>query len=514
MTTSTPNLGLVLYNSTTDSAEYFSNFRAVIAGTSLTSNFYKIDTAYGSMQTEIDDIQAGAYFTLASYISANYYEATVTGVTSYNIGMKIILSLNTASAGTVTLNINSLGIKSVMKIDSTGTPVNISGGELMVGKYYFFAYDGTRWVWVDSTSGDQSYISGTVGNLLKINTDNTLVDSTYSATATATASKIPISDGSGKLDTWISDATSSVKGKASIAIGSEVDTGTNDTKIVTAKAINDSHNVPSVAPSTAGNILTSDGTDWISSAPVATGGLPAGYIYGLGLSNNATDATNDIDIAVGKARDITDTEDMILASALTKRLDAAWAVGTNQGGLDTGSIANTTYHVWLIKRSDTDVVDALFSTSATSPTMPTNYDYKRRIGSIIRLSAAIKAFHQDGDNFVWDTPIRDIDNATLTTSSQTETLTVPNGIVVNAMIVASGYKTGDGINIYVRALDQVDLTPAFYTNMNIRSTASSENITALTVKTNTSSQIGARADNTVTRFIIITKGWIDARNRL
>ena len=178
MTTSTPNLALVLYNSTTDSAEYFSNFRAVIAGTSLSSNFYKIDTAYGSMQAEIDDIQAGAYFTLASYISANYYEATVTGVTAYNIGMKIILSLDTASAGTVTLNINSLGIKSVMKIDSTGTPVNISAGELMVDKYYFFAYDGTRWIWVDSTSADQIYIAGTSGNVVTVNSDNTLLGTT------------------------------------------------------------------------------------------------------------------------------------------------------------------------------------------------------------------------------------------------------------------------------------------------------------------------------------------------
>jgi len=174
MTTSTPNLGLVLYNSSTDSAEYFSNFRAVIAGTSLSSNFYKIDTAYGSMQTEIDDIQAGAYFTLASYISANYYEATVTGVTAYNTGMKIILSLDTASAGTVTLNINSLGIKSVMKINSAGTPVNISAGELMVGKYYFFAYDGTRWVWVEANSADQIYIPGSSGNVVTVGSGNTL----------------------------------------------------------------------------------------------------------------------------------------------------------------------------------------------------------------------------------------------------------------------------------------------------------------------------------------------------
>ncbi len=200
MTTSTPNLGLVLYNSTTDSAEYFSNFRAVIAGTSLTSNFYKIDTAYGSMQTEIDDIQAGAYFTLASYISANYYEATVTGVTAYNTGMKIILSLNTASAGTVTLNINSLGIKSVMKINSAGTPVNISAGELMVGKYYFFAYDGTRWVWVDSTSADQIYISGTSGNVVTVNSDNTLLGTTtqsslISSTIHAATAKTVPADG-------------------------------------------------------------------------------------------------------------------------------------------------------------------------------------------------------------------------------------------------------------------------------------------------------------------------------
>lgn len=184
MTTSTPNLALVLYNSTTDSAEYFSNFRATIAGTSLTSNFYKIDTAYGNMQTEIDDIQAGAYFTLASYISANYYEATVAGITAYNTGMKIILQLDTASAGTVTLNINSLGIKSVMKIDATGTPVNISAGELMVGKYYFFAYDGTRWVWVEANSGDQIYIQGTAGNNVRISSRNTLEDAGVLTTLT------------------------------------------------------------------------------------------------------------------------------------------------------------------------------------------------------------------------------------------------------------------------------------------------------------------------------------------
>lgn len=50
------------------------------------------------------------------------------------------------------------------------------------------------------------------------------------------------------------------------ASGAEVDTGTDDAKFLTAKAVNDSHNVPSVAPGADGNVLTSDGTDWVSEA--------------------------------------------------------------------------------------------------------------------------------------------------------------------------------------------------------------------------------------------------------
>jgi hypothetical protein len=55
------------------------------------------------------------------------------------------------------------------------------------------------------------------------------------------------------------------------AIGSELDTGSNDTKYVTAKAISDSHNVPSVAPGTSGNVLTSDGSAWTSAS--TSGGI-------------------------------------------------------------------------------------------------------------------------------------------------------------------------------------------------------------------------------------------------
>jgi hypothetical protein len=57
-----------------------------------------------------------------------------------------------------------------------------------------------------------------------------------------------------------------------IATSSDVDTGTDNTKYVTAKSLKDAKNVPSVVPGTSGNVLTSNGTDWTSAAPAGGGG--------------------------------------------------------------------------------------------------------------------------------------------------------------------------------------------------------------------------------------------------
>ena len=54
------------------------------------------------------------------------------------------------------------------------------------------------------------------------------------------------------------------------AAAADVATGTDDAKYVTAKAIKDSVNVPNVAPSTVGNVMTSTGSAWASSAPAAS----------------------------------------------------------------------------------------------------------------------------------------------------------------------------------------------------------------------------------------------------
>jgi len=246
--------------------------------------------------------------------------------------------------------------------------------------------------------------------------------------------------------------------------------------------------------------------------------LPIAIVDGLTLSNNVSDANNDIDIAAGKAADSAGTENMVLSSSLTKRLDAVWAVGTNQGGLDTGTKANSTwYHVWLIKRPDTGVVDVLFSTSATAPTMPTSYTKKRRIGAVkTNGSGNIIAFLQYGDEFLWlSPPALDVDTAVLSTTRTNYTLaSVPSGIVVSANINAGCYNAAARM-IYISNPNLTDLAPSTSVTplATIASSAGLTNTLKLYTYTNASAQISAVANGASTTFKVAVLGWEDPRGK-
>ena len=180
MTTQTTNYLLWMYNSTTDQSETFLDYRSDIAGTSSASNMMKIDAALGDHDTAITALEAkkNIITVAATYISPNYYEATVAAITSYDTDQVIALSLDADSNGTVTLNISSLGTKSVMKVNSSATAINLSGSDMRAGREYNCKYDGTRWIWMDATAADQINVNGTSGNLTMINSDNELEDST------------------------------------------------------------------------------------------------------------------------------------------------------------------------------------------------------------------------------------------------------------------------------------------------------------------------------------------------
>jgi hypothetical protein len=122
--------------------------------------------------------------------------------------------------------------------------------------------------------------------------------------------------------------------------------------------------------------------------------LISGYLSGLTLSTAGASAT--FGIAAGAANDTASGGMMTLASAYTKTT-SSWVVGTGNGALDTGAIANSTwYHVYLIKRIDTGVVDILISGSATSPTMPTGYTLAPHWRDEDQRLRAVDRVHTDG----------------------------------------------------------------------------------------------------------------------
>lgn len=119
------------------------------------------------------------------------------------------------------------------------------------------------------------------------------------------------------------------------------------------------------------------------------------------MANNTTNPNTQIDFSAGFCFDNTLTK-QIISAAMTKKLDAPFAEGNGNGGLDTGAkTINTWYHCFAISKAD-GTSDFLFSTSLISPTMPSGYVYKRRIGSIMtEISGNIKQFKQYGDDFMY-----------------------------------------------------------------------------------------------------------------
>ena len=115
---------------------------------------------------------------------------------------------------------------------------------------------------------------GATSKTLTVSENTTLNGGTHSGTNTGDQTSIVgITGTKAEFDTACTDGNFLFVGDVTVpvkATGAEVDTGTNDDKFVTAKAIKDSNNVPSVAPGTLGNIMTSDGTKWVSQSLSST----------------------------------------------------------------------------------------------------------------------------------------------------------------------------------------------------------------------------------------------------
>lgn len=243
----------------------------------------------------------------------------------------------------------------------------------------------------------------------------------------------------------------------------------------------------------------------------ATGVVLRSYLTGMTMSTSGSSTT--MSIAAGQASNSTNAVMMSL-SAIAKTT-SSWAVGTATGGLDTGTIANSTwYYFYAIRRPDTGVVDAIFSTSSSAPTLPANYTQYRYIGAgFTNGSAQWTAFTQVGREFYWSTPVLDFSAAGATTASLL-TCSVPLGRKMKTFLAVGGISGGTGGNgTYLSDPSNADLAPsnsaAPLMTFFVTADPGSEHATGqATCWTNTSAQIRHREWNTSTLYIA-TLGWTD-----
>lgn len=270
-------------------------------------------------------------------------------------------------------------------------------------------------------------------------------------------------------------------------------------------------------PTSTARVIDAEALYQVAESGIGDSGIKilSNYLSGFRTSNNVTDAINDIDIEAGACLDSTNTEVIVLPAGLTKRLDAPWAVGTNQGGLDGGVIANTTYAVYAIKRVDTGVVDVLFSTSFNAPVLPANYTVFRRIGSIVRTSGAIWLYSQFGDDFLLNTPILDYDS-TQNASASSRTVSVPVGASVFAKLRVRGTHSTDAWGVLFSSLDIANTEPVLLgaPGLTIGSPGGVSDRNEIEIRTNAAAQIRTRGTGSGIALQFITFGWRDLRGKI
>jgi hypothetical protein len=246
---------------------------------------------------------------------------------------------------------------------------------------------------------------------------------------------------------------------------------------------------------------------------------PMGHLYGLTLSNNATDATNDIDVSAGECASQQSPPVLIThAGATGRQLDVAY--GTGSGARFDSAISDGTWHAFVITNGT--VLGFGFSKSL-DPTgqanYPSGFTHYRRIGSIIRASSSIVTFSQHGDEFLrTSAPSQDVNVSNPGTSALTHTLAVPVGFKVVAivnLVAISGSSNQDG-RLSISALDQADISGSNYTfNAGSLGVNSSQAAQRFQIRTNSSGQIRTRhaSSDGGTQLNIGTAGWIDLRGK-
>lgn len=258
----------------------------------------------------------------------------------------------------------------------------------------------------------------------------------------------------------------------------------------------------------------------MTAQPLEVAAAPRGHIFGLELSNNATDASHDLDIAAGECASDASTPVMItLGAGITKRLDATFAEGTGNGGMASGNSLgpSRTLVIWAISKADgtADVIATDGSGDALSLTLPTGFVNKRVI-MLLRTdgSSSVRGFSQRGDTILWDSTSADVEAVNPGTSAVLRSLSLPSLRPVEALGVVTLLQNDvdTTVAVLISSLDQTDQTPVVggAHTLSLHSYAASRTTTGFRVRTNAIGQIRSRlsVSNANTTLYLTTEGYV------
>lgn len=260
------------------------------------------------------------------------------------------------------------------------------------------------------------------------------------------------------------------------------------------------------------NARTIDGTDALAiktKLGIADTSIAPNSFSGFRLTN-AADTANDITIGPGAcASDDAAPVLISLTTAITKRLDAAWAAGNNNGGLDTGAVAtDSSYHLWAIRNPTSGVVDVLFSVSASAPTMPAGYTQKCYLWPVLRLSSVLRQFVHQGNYFLLTGNVPTANTPIGTSAALLRLPNVPAGVNLEVDFDACIFSSGANLHAYFSSPLANDNTPAPATYSSLVTPGAAAYASGrFTLITNTSAQIRHRGSAAISNFTALPIGY-------
>ena len=246
---------------------------------------------------------------------------------------------------------------------------------------------------------------------------------------------------------------------------------------------------------------------------------------GILIANNNADPVFDIDFTEGNVRDIDDTVDIVLASLLTKQLNANWTEGNSNGGAASTILplpgAQATYNCFVIAKDD-GTVDAGFDNDADgfnllADAAPSGYTKIRRRGKILWDGGSIVAFFQDSideSRFWLNTPVTSFIGS-ITGAGTNIPLNLPSD-VVGEFAVSYAESAGGGISLCVvteTRAQNVPPTASLYDLQSALVAGSTQWVNSAQFQRylDSGSQIRVRTTSAGNNTIIVALAWHDDR---